>query len=167
MPFFNSEGIEYHFTTPRTHTGNSDIERFHCTLQEKLTGIVDDGLTLNEKLFMAVENYNNRFHSTIQCTPNQASTMNPEILVKKINDFKNKTINKINTNREDYVEVRVKAPEKVHWRRGKDVPRYDIKLTKNRAPINLKRPRLFTDHNNLQLIVHHCPRKPNPHCPEA
>lgn len=158
VPFFNSEGIECHLTTPRTHTGNSDIERFHSTLQEKLTGIVDDDLTLNEKLFRAVENYNDRYHSTIKCTPNQAAKSNPEVLRKIIAETKEKKIGKVNLKREDYVEHRNRAPEKVHFRRRKDVPRYDIKLTQNRAAINLKRPQFFTDHDALRLVTHQCPR---------
>lgn len=167
IPFFNSEGIECHLTTPRTHTGNSDIERFHSTLQEKLTGIVDMDLTLKEKLFKAVENYNNRYHSTIKCTPNEASNINPETLNKMIVESKKKIIGKANLNRENYVEQRHRAPEKIHFRRRKDVPRYDIKLTNNRAPINLKRPQLFTDHDALHLITHHCPRTNKPSSSKA
>lgn len=162
IPFFNSQNITHHFTTPRTHTGNSDIERFHCTLQEKLTAIEDENLTLTEKLFIAVQNYNSRYHSTIKCTPNEASKKSSEELKAKINDVKQKTINKINEGRESYVEGRKIAPEKVHWRRGKDVPRYEIRDTKNRAAINLKRPRLFTDHDVLQPITYSCPRSSKP-----
>lgn len=166
IPFLNSQGIKYHFTTPRTHTGNSDIERFHCTLQEKLTGIEDQSLTLSEKLFIAVQNYNNRYHSTIKCTPNEAETTSPEELRKRIDAMKQKNIGKLNENRETYVEERTKAPEKVHWRRGKDVPRYEIKETKNRAPINLKRPYFFTDYDVLQPTIFRCPRSSKPSRPE-
>lgn len=34
--FLESEGIQIHFTTPNNHTSNSDIERFHGTLNEHL-----------------------------------------------------------------------------------------------------------------------------------
>lgn len=162
VSFFTSQGIDYHFTTPRTHTGNSDIERFHCTLQEKLTGIDNNDFTLTEKLFHAVENYNNRYHSTIKCTPNEAVNKSPQELAILVKEMKERTIQKANRNREEYIEQRIKAPEIVHWRRGKDIPRYEIRLTKKRAPINLKRPRFFADYNALNLTTFSCPRRSKP-----
>lgn len=34
--FLNIENIVFHFTSPNTHTANSDIEHFHLTLNEHI-----------------------------------------------------------------------------------------------------------------------------------
>lgn len=157
--FFMGEQIDIHFCKPRSHTGNSDIERLHLSLQEKLTGLDDPRLTLNEKLFKAIEVYNDRYHSTIKCTPNEAESVDPSIIRERRVKMKGKIINEMNKNRETYIEKRRLAPEKVFWRRPKDIPRYEIRPTEGRDVTNFKRPRLFADYNNLRITTFPCPRK--------
>lgn len=164
--FFRSEEIDIHFCKPRSHTGNSDVERLHSSLQEKLTGIDNVNMTLNEKVYKSIEVYNNRYHSTIKCTPNEAEKLDPSIIRERIIQMKNKIITERNKNRESYVENRKLAPEKVFWRRPKDIPRYEIRPTEGREPINFKRPRLFADYDNLHLTTFPCPRKRKSKHPE-
>lgn len=164
--FFRSEEIDIHFCKPRSHTGNSDVERLHSSLQEKLTGIHNVNMTLSEKVYKSIEVYNNRYHSTIKCTPNEAEKLDPSIIRERIIQMKNKIITERNKSRESYVENRKLAPEKVFWRRPKDIPRYEIRPTEGREPINFKRPRLFADYDNLHITTFPCPRKRKSKHPE-
>lgn len=142
--FFRTQGIALHFTKPNTHTGNSDIERFHSTLQEKLVSMRKLDLTLLQKIHRAVSNYNDRYHSSIKMTPNQAVRADPAMLEKTLKEYKNKYINKLNKKREDYRETRRIIPVKNYKRNYyKNEPRYRIKELGREHPINIKRPRKF------------------------
>lgn len=102
-------------------------------------------LTLVQKFHRAVNNYNNRYHSTIQMTPLEAKGTNPMILGERINQAKRKQIHKLNKNREEYVEVRKILPIKNYKRNYyKNEPRYRIKKLERGHPMNTKRPRKFT-----------------------
>ncbi|XP_055387130.1 uncharacterized protein LOC129615790, partial [Condylostylus longicornis] len=64
--FLRKENIEPHLVKPNSHTGNSDIERLHNTLSEKIRmlGIENKDLNIKEKIFRALEWYNYSYHST-------------------------------------------------------------------------------------------------------
>lgn len=146
--FFREQNVELHLTRPNTHTGNSDVERFHSTLQEKLVTMNKEDLTLVQKVHRAVNNYNNRYHSTIQMSPEEARRTNPISLREKIQEKKVKQIEKLNRNRESYRETREIAPIKNHKRNYyKNEPRYRIKKISRDHPMNLKRPRKFAGEN--------------------
>lgn len=142
--FFREQDVDLHLTKPNTHTGNSDIERFHSTLQEKLVAMRKLDLTLIQKVHRAVNNYNNRYHSTIQMTPEEARKTNPITLGERIQKKKEKQIGKLNQTREEYVETRQVIPVKNYKRNYyKNEPRYRFKKLGRDHPINIKRPRKF------------------------
>ncbi|XP_055386956.1 repetitive organellar protein-like [Condylostylus longicornis] len=69
--FCRLENIELHFTSPRSHTGNSDIERAHGTVIEhiRILTISDPNLDTESKILKAVEYYNNTLHSVTEVRP--------------------------------------------------------------------------------------------------
>lgn len=72
--FLDSEEIDYHFTSPNTHTGNSDIERFHSTLNEhiRLFKLEKKYKEFTDKIlvYKAVQIYNDTIHSATGYRPN-------------------------------------------------------------------------------------------------
>ncbi|XP_055390591.1 uncharacterized protein LOC129619374 [Condylostylus longicornis] len=69
--YLRKENIELNLVKPNSHTGNSDIERLHNTLSEKIRmlGIENKDLNIKEKIFRALEWYNNSYHSTTREKP--------------------------------------------------------------------------------------------------
>lgn len=151
--FFNEQQVDLHLTKPNTHTGNSDIERFHSTLQEKLVTMRNSDLTLIQKVHRALKNYNNRYHSTLKMSPEEAMFADIATLGKQIQSEKEKRTQKLNRNREEYHENRQVAPVKNYKRNYyKNEPRYRIKNLDREHPINIKRPRLLAD-DNLSVLT--------------
>lgn len=158
IEYLKAENIEVHLTKPNNHTGNADIERLHSTLLEKITGIEDNQLSTEMKIQMAIGNYNDRYHSTIKCTPREAKDkIEIEKLQERINKTKNHIINKRNINRENYIENRAVGPIRNYKRlRHKDEPYYRFNPLKNIHVSNIKRPlkhtgfqhNINTDNNN-------------------
>lgn len=155
VKYLGEENIEIHFTKPNSHTGNADIERMHSTLIEKKLSIDKPELSIEMKMQEAVNNYNNRFHSTIKCSPREAKdTMKTEILTNRVNKYKDQIINKRNESREIHVENRSSGAIRNYKRlRHKDEPYYRIKSLQNIHNTNIKRPLNFTEiiddnHNN-------------------
>lgn len=142
--FLREQEVELHLTKPNTHTGNSDIERFHSTLQEILVAMRNLDLTLIQKVHRAVKKYNNRYHSTVKMTPEEAMFADLASLVKSIQTQKEKRTQKLNQNRESYQEKRKVIPVKNYKRNYyKDEPRYRLKQMDREHPVNIKRPRMF------------------------
>lgn len=151
--FFKEQNVELHLTKPNTHTGNSDIERFHSTLQEKVVSMRNLDLTIIQKIHRAVSNYNNRYHSTLRMTPEEAMNTDMIKLVSQIKSNKEKNIRKLNHNREEYNETRKIIPVKNYKRNYyKNEPRYRLKTMNREHPINIKRPRKFADD---ETTTHH------------
>lgn len=129
--FFRNENILCHFTSPRSHTGNSDIERVHGTLNEHLRILESEKSKLNsiEKVLLATEKYNNTIHSTTNHKPvdfinNKITDL--QTIKQKILDRKTKIINKLNENKKDIKfdnndEILVNNPESD---RHKHKPKY-------------------------------------------
>ncbi|XP_055383292.1 uncharacterized protein LOC129613316 [Condylostylus longicornis] len=113
--FCREENIEVHFTSPRSHTGNSDIERVHGTLNEHLRIFETTKCKLNtiQRVFLAVEKYNNSIHSTIEVRP-------LDILNGKVSNLE-LNINRSEFKPEDSGKILVKNPE---TERYKTAPRY-------------------------------------------
>ena len=132
--FCRLENIEAHFTSPRSHTGNSDIERAHGTLNEHLRIFETEKLKLSpeEKVLKAIENYNNTIHSTTKTKPSDFLSnkiLDLEEIKNRIQNKKEENISKLNKERQDFIykdseEVLVKNPK---VERHKAEPRY-IKL---------------------------------------
>lgn len=126
-----SENIEIYLTSPRSHTGNSDIERTHGTLNEHLRIFEVEKLkiTPEEKVLKAVEYYNNTIHSTTQVRPTDFlnnKVLDMEEIRDRVHNKKVGIINKINENRKEIeiknqTETTVKNPK---TERHKTEPRY-------------------------------------------
>lgn len=128
--FCRVEEIEVHFTSPRSHTGNSDIERAHGTLNEHLRIFETEKikLSLEEKVLKALEYYNNTIHSTTQAKP--SDFINNKIMdLKKIKDRihskKVGNILKVNKDRQDF-GIRNKTEETVV--QNPNVERHKVEL---------------------------------------
>lgn len=108
--FLRNQNIEIHFTSNNNHTSNSDIERLHNTINEHLRILRHDPNvnidTVEEKILKIISFYNNTIHSTTGKKPidfvhgkiNQNEY--PEIKERMV-ALKEKTINKLNQNREE------------------------------------------------------------------
>lgn len=107
--FFEKKNIETHFTTPHRHTGNSDIERFHGTLNEHIRILKsreeNNDVAYNIDLpYQALEAYNNSLHSTTRKRPIDIHFRSPEDLeeiYRKIEERKEKTLEYRNKDRKD------------------------------------------------------------------
>lgn len=106
--FFDGENVELHLTKPHSHTGNADVERFHNTIAEKFRILykLNKELSVKQLIQKAIRNYNDRFHSTIKCTPNEAHTnkVDQETVRKTLETTKRKIIDKLNSKRKNYEE---------------------------------------------------------------
>ena len=103
--FLNAEDVEFHLTSPNTRTTNSDIERFHLTLNEHVRLFKldrrDNDLDDKALVYNSVQIYNDYIHSTTRYKPNDLhhnkvdkSVMHT--LHKKIREQKIDRIRKIN-----------------------------------------------------------------------
>lgn len=147
IAYLNEENVQVHLTKPNSHTGNADIERLHSTLIEKISAIENNDLSVEMKMHTAVGNYNDRFHSTIKCTPREAKEKEDEqTLVYRVRNVKNHIINKRNKTREDYYENRGEGHIRNYKRlRHKNEPYYRLHTLTNVHKTNIKRPLNITD----------------------
>lgn len=72
--YLQEKQIEVHWTKPNSHTGNADVERLHSTLIEKIQAVEED-ISTEQKIHIAIGNYNDRYHTTIEMTPREASKL--------------------------------------------------------------------------------------------
>ena len=127
--FLANENVELHLTKPNSHTGNADIERFHNTIAEKFRILykLEKGLSIKQLIQKSIRNYNHRFHSTMKCTPYEVhnNKVSQETIKKNIELMKNKSITKLNENREYYTENRKEGFIKNYKAaRHKEEPKY-------------------------------------------
>lgn len=135
--FLNIENIEYHFTSPNTHTGNADIERFHLTLNEHIRLFKLDSKDYNmddrAMAYKAVEIYNNSTHSATGEKPSNLlhNKCDKSIWTKIHNrmvDQKIKRTEKLNESRNDCQEFGDKELVKnLGFQNIKQKPKYIIK----------------------------------------
>lgn len=152
VDFLREEGIEFHLTKPNSHTGNSDIERLHNTLNEKIRILnIEQKRVISSQIIEAVRNYNSIFHSSIQCTPNQAEndiTLKDKIYQNLLKS-QEKRLEKHNRKREHYDETRQEGYIKYYKSlRHKGQPKYRKYKLINVHPCNIKRPLKFTEDDN-------------------
>lgn len=70
--YLKEQNVNLHITTPYNKTGNSDVERFHSTLNEHIRTFRADNNnkdTLRDMIFKAVTIYNKTIHSTTKRRP--------------------------------------------------------------------------------------------------
>ncbi|CAD7078654.1 unnamed protein product [Hermetia illucens] len=156
--YLKSENIEIHFTSPKSHTGNSDMNRCHSTLLEHIRTLIKTkpSLNISEQVLKSVEYYNNTIHSTIETKPLNVQYGNIEKskLLKIITDKKRKWIKYHNKTREPKPEIEngeiyIKNYES---ERHKDKPKFrKVKVTLD------KNGNIFankTKHNKHQTKIH-------------
>lgn len=150
--FLREEEIEIHLAKPHSHTGNSDVERLHNTLNEKVRILnIEQKRAMSTQVIEAVRNYNSIFHTSIQYTPNQAE--NDTTLKDKVNQnllkSQEKRLEKHNRKRENYEENREEGYIKYYKSlRHKGQPKYRKYKLANVHPCNIKRPLKFTGNND-------------------
>lgn len=150
----NNEGISLHLTKPNSHTGNGDIERFHNSIAEKfrILKVNKNNFSVQILIQQAIRNYNNRYHSTIKCTPNEVQNRQVDFEKIKANIEQTKIckINKLNKNRENYEENRstgfIKNYKAV---RHKEQPKFKKTKLNNIHKSNIKRPLKFSGMENI------------------
>lgn len=149
--FCREKGITTHFTTPNSHTGNSDIERFHSTLLEHIRVLKrsDENMGIEELVIRSVGFYNNSIHSTIKVKPMDFIN-HEEIDLNKIalnmQERKKKAIDRINAKREPVPNFNVpnlfiKNPKAVRQKTEKRYNKFNpsnpnkIDITQMRRPL--------------------------------
>lgn len=107
--FLEKQNIQYHFTTPNRHTGNSDIERFHGSMNEQIRILkireIENDINLNIDLpVQALSNYNNLLHLTTGKKPidlHFSNKINLQEIFKRMEDKKRKICEYRNRDRVD------------------------------------------------------------------
>lgn len=150
--FCKAENIEYHVTKPNSHTGNSDVERFNNTITERIRILnLEEKLPIKIQIFKAVKFYNNNYHSSIKATPIdvQEHKVDHKIIRDRLENMKNKIINKRNELREDYTEERQEGYIKNYKSlRHKEEPKFRKHKLKGIHENNIKRPFKFSGDAN-------------------
>lgn len=146
--YLDNENIELHVTKPNNHTGNADVERFHNTIAEKFRILykLNKEIPIKQLIQKAIRNYNNRYHSTIKCSPNEVhlGKVDVKVIKENIEENKKKIINKINKSREEYSENRQEGYVRNYKAtRHKELPKYRKLNLENIHPCNIKRPCKF------------------------
>lgn len=152
--FLTEQGIELHLTKPNSHTGNADVERFHNTIAEKFRILyqTNKDLPIPQLIQRSIRNYNERYHSSIKCTPNdvQEKRTDPEKIERNLRECKKRKIDKLNLKREDYRETRQEGFIKNYKAvRHKEQPKYKRGPLNNIHSGNIKRSPKFSDTNNI------------------
>lgn len=148
--FLQEQNVALHLTKPNSHTGNGDIERFHNSLAEKfrILKLTENNLSCKQIIQRAVRSYNERFHSSIKDTPLnvQSKVSDYEKIRNTINKTKIGKIDKLNKNRENYIETRTTGFVKNYKAvRHKEQPKYKKLKLDNVHLTNIKRPLKFSD----------------------
>lgn len=135
--YLNSEEIDFHFTSPNTHTGNADIERFHLTLNEhiRLFKLEQKDKDLDDRalVYKSVQIYNDSVHRTTSYKPNdllhnKVDKSIWETLHNRIHSEKIDRNIKLNENRENCNNFREKEFVKnLGFQNLKHKPKYIIK----------------------------------------
>lgn len=151
--FLEKENVELHLTKPNSHTGNADIERLHNTIAEKfrILNKIEKEIPTKQLIQRAIRNYNNRYHSSIKCTPSDVhlGKINNNTVRKNLEDNKRKIINKLNENREEYTENREEGFVKNYKAvRHKEQPKYRKSKLDRVHNCNIKRPLKFSGMDN-------------------
>ena len=106
--FCIKENIKYINGIPYYPHSQGTIERFHYTIKKYLAKeFISNGyqkLNFSEVRIKVMNFYNNKNHSLIRMTPNQAAKLTNENDINKVNKIKEKEFNKINLKR-TYLET--------------------------------------------------------------
>jgi len=109
--FCNEKNIQAHFTTPGSHTGNADIERFHSNILEhlRILKVSHCNLDTEELVMQALGFYNNTIHHATKVKPFDFLDITKKLDLQQLKDnLKNskvKSINRINARRESIPNI--------------------------------------------------------------
>jgi hypothetical protein len=164
--FLKNENIKFHLVKSNNHTGNSDIERLHSTLGEKIRtlGIESKNLSINEKMSKAIEWYNNSYHSVTKEKPInvQDGNCDKKKIYENLLKEKLRIIEKRNKVRENYSDNRAEGYIKNYKSlRHKEEPKFIKSKLENVHSNNIKRKSKFLgdlDINNIPGDDHDNPR---------
>lgn len=100
--YFKEKQILIHFSTPYRHTGNSDVERLHSTLNEHIR-LLERSENIFDLVIKSLNIYNKTIHLTTKEKPIDIhlGKINNETIFERIENTKNKILEKINKNRKD------------------------------------------------------------------
>lgn len=149
--FLRQEEINVHFTKPNSHTGNSDIERFHSSIGEKIRILEaqNSQISTTDKILKSTEWYNKSIHSATNARPIDIieGRVDKQKLYKKLTTDKQNRLTKLNERRELYEyntqsEGYVKNYKAL---RHKNEPKYRKIRLENIHPSNIKRSKKFAD----------------------
>lgn len=155
--YLRNENIELHLVKANSHTGNSDIERFHNTLCEKIRilTIEEPLLGIKDKMSKSIEYYNNSYHSVLREKPIKVEQgyCNKNKIYEIIIENKNQYIGKRNSNREEYTEKRDKGYIKNYQSlRHKEQPKFRLSELQNVHSSNIKRETKYNGVINMNNI---------------
>lgn len=166
--FLREENIQVHFTSPRSHTGNSPIERVHGTLNEHLRILEAQKSKASplEKVLFATECYNNTIHSVTQEKPidflknkiSNLSTVKQRLEIAKIKLIGKLNQNRIEFNPQNENEIFIENPEAVRYKHLHKYVKIKPKLVNNKFrdirnnnihPTRIKRKfKFFSENSN-------------------
>lgn len=110
--YFKENNIETHTTTAQRHTGNSDVERYHSTLNEHIRILKaknePESRNLNNLILTALSIYNKTIHSTTGKRP--LDFINGNINPEEFTKIEEKTKN----NKQKYIDKKNQAREHVN-----------------------------------------------------
>lgn len=155
--YLREEHIQLHLVKPNSHTGNSDVERLHNTISERIRVLNIDhkNISIKDKMSKAIEWYNNSYHSAIKEKPInvQEGKCNKKTIYENLKKQKHRYINRINAKRENISDDRVEGYIKNYRSvRHKEEPKYVKAKLENVHPSNIKRQFKFAgqlDHRNI------------------
>lgn len=144
--FLNSEQVDYHFTSANTHTGNSDVERFHLTLNEhiRLFKLDKKHTDLDDRSLVhkAVQIYNDSVHTTtgekpIDLLHNKLDESVWKGLHDRIRNEKERRTERLNEGRNECPEFRDRELIKnLGFQNIKQKPKYIIKNVEKKGDGN-------------------------------
>lgn len=155
--FLRLENIELHLVKPNNHTGNSDIERLHSTISERIRvlGIENKSLNIKEKISKALEWYNNSYHSVTKEKPIDVAEgrCNKALIHGRLVKEKDRYIGKRNKDREEYIETRSEGYIKNYKSlRHKQEPKFIKTKLHNIHKTNIKRKNKFSGEMDVRDV---------------
>lgn len=160
--FCCEKDIQPHFTTPNSHTGNSDIERLHSSILEHIRIIKgsNENIDTEELVIRAIGFYNNSIHSTTKLKPMDfinRINLNFEEIANRMRNKKEHVIRKINASRDKIANYNVrkiykKNPKASRQKTAKRFLETDPNTLYKIDLANIKRPLKFTGNKDIAII---------------
>lgn len=148
--FCSEKNIQTRFTTPNSHTGNSDIERMHLSLLEHIRVLKrsNENIDIEELVIRAIGFYNDTIHSATRLKPIDfinRSDIDYQNVAQYMSNRKRKAIERINSKRGEVPQygnrdLFVKNPEAQRQKTAKRFLKYNANNPNKVDLANIKRP---------------------------